>query len=66
MSPSSVAEVGEYTGEYENGVNRFSKDPLALVTRQGEFYGRSCTGSVYLHFGVPSHYHLFIILSFIR
>lgn len=38
VSPTSVVEVGEYTGPYENGVNRFSKDPLALVTRQGEFY----------------------------
>lgn len=25
VSPTSVVEVGEYTGPYENGVNRFSK-----------------------------------------
>lgn len=36
VSRTNVREAGQYDGEYEQGKNRFSKDPLALVTRQDD------------------------------
>lgn len=33
---SNIRVVGQYLGEYEIGSRRFSKDPLALVTRQND------------------------------
>lgn len=36
VSRSNIRNVGGYTGDYETGKNRFSKDPLALVTRQDD------------------------------
>lgn len=36
VSRTNVRETGNYEGEYEQGKNRFSKDPLALVTRQDD------------------------------
>lgn len=42
VSPTSVVEVGEYTGPYENGVNRFSK---------------VCSGG-YVHFSLVSTHSL--------
>ena len=35
IAQNSVASAG-YTGDYEIGSNRFSKDPLAMVTRQDD------------------------------
>ena len=36
VSRTSVATVGEYVGPYEIGTTLFTKDPLALVTRQND------------------------------
>lgn len=36
VSLSNVRDSGGYDGDYETGSNRFSKDPLALVTRQDD------------------------------
>lgn len=36
VTESNIREVGQYTGPYEKGSGRFSKDPLALVTRQDD------------------------------
>jgi general L-amino acid transport system substrate-binding protein len=35
-SRTNVRSVGRYDGDYETGQGRFSKDPLALVTRQDD------------------------------
>jgi general L-amino acid transport system substrate-binding protein len=37
VSVTSITSSNLYSGEYAVGVNRFSKDPLALVTRQDDF-----------------------------
>lgn len=36
VSVSNIRSIGQYEGEYETGSGRFSKDPLALVTRQDD------------------------------
>lgn len=36
VSVSNIETIGGYTGDYETGSGRFSKDPLALVTRQDD------------------------------
>ena len=36
VSTSNIRNIGGYAGPYETGIGRFSKDPLALVTRQDD------------------------------
>jgi len=36
VSVSNIQTIGQYNGPYETGSGRFSKDPLALVTRQDD------------------------------
>ena len=36
VSLTQIRNVGNYTGPFQTGSNRFSKDPLALVTRQDD------------------------------
>jgi len=36
VSVSNIRDIGQYDGPYETGLGRFSKDPLALVTRQDD------------------------------
>lgn len=36
VSTSNIRNIGGYDGSYETGSGRFSKDPLALVTRQDD------------------------------
>ena len=36
VSVSNIRNIGQYDGPYETGSGRFSKDPLALVTRQDD------------------------------
>jgi hypothetical protein len=36
VSMSNIREVGQYNGTYEKGDGTYSKDPLALVTRQDD------------------------------
>lgn len=36
VSRATVVQIGGFTGPYEIGTKRFTKDPLALVTRQDD------------------------------